>query len=75
MEKENWIKWLQARIPELKKSHNEFWISQALDGYLKDQQKKDLDNSTTSRLTACSNCNEMVEMIITEEKMCPRCFC
>ena len=34
MEKENWIKWLQARIPTLKESHNEFWIALALDGYL-----------------------------------------
>ena len=34
IEKENWIKWLQARIPELKKSHNEYWLSLALDGYL-----------------------------------------
>lgn len=39
MTKENWIKWLQQRIPELKKSHNEFWLSQALDGYLEDTLK------------------------------------
>jgi len=28
---DNWIKWLQARIPELRKSHNKFWIKQALE--------------------------------------------
>jgi hypothetical protein len=38
MEKENWIKWLQSRIPELKKSHNEYWLSLALDGYFESKQ-------------------------------------
>lgn len=42
MEKENWIKWLQERIPELKKSHNEFWIGLALDGYLQSKQNQAL---------------------------------
>lgn len=45
MEKENWIKWLQARIPELKESHNEFWVSQALDGYLESKQNQALSMS------------------------------
>jgi len=45
MNKDNWIKWLQARIPELKESHNEFWISQAIDGYLQDNQDKALIKS------------------------------
>jgi hypothetical protein len=45
MENKNWIAWLQARIPHLKESHNEFWISQALDGYLLDAQKKALNMS------------------------------
>lgn len=36
MEKENWIKWLQARIPALKDSANEFWLNQALEGYHSD---------------------------------------
>ena len=38
IEKENWIKWLQARIPELKKSHNEYWLRLALDGYLESKK-------------------------------------
>ena len=32
-ELENWIGWLQVRIPELKKQHNAFWLKQALQGY------------------------------------------
>jgi hypothetical protein len=32
MEIENWVEWLQARIPELKASHNAFWVTQALSG-------------------------------------------
>ena len=43
MEKNNWIKWLQARIPALKESQNEFWISQALDGYLMDKQNQEVN--------------------------------
>ena len=34
MGKENWIKWLQARIPILRKYHNIFLLNQAFDGYL-----------------------------------------
>ena len=40
MDKENWIKWLQARIPELKKPYNGYWLNLAMHGYLKDEQKK-----------------------------------
>jgi hypothetical protein len=40
MGKANWIKWLQVRIPILKEKHNEFWLSQALDGYKGDMDKK-----------------------------------
>lgn len=31
----NWIGWLQAKIPVLKKSENVFWLKQALIGYAK----------------------------------------
>ena len=41
MNRENWIKWLQARIPELKKSHNEYWLSIALEGYKDDCLKEE----------------------------------
>lgn len=27
---DNWVLWLQERIPELKKSQNEFWVRTAL---------------------------------------------
>jgi hypothetical protein len=37
-ERENWVKWLQARIPELKKPHNEYWLRLALDGYLESKK-------------------------------------
>lgn len=40
MTKENWIKWLQVRIPILMEKHNEFWLSQALDGYKDDEQSR-----------------------------------
>lgn len=40
MNTENWIAWLQARIPELKKSHCEFWLKQALEGHLEDNYGK-----------------------------------
>jgi hypothetical protein len=42
--KQNWIKWLQARIPDLKQSHNEFWLGQALDGYLSDELESQEQN-------------------------------
>jgi hypothetical protein len=45
MEKENWIKWLQARIPTLKESHNELWLGMALDGYLESKQNQALSMS------------------------------
>jgi len=32
----NWIGWLQARIPALKESHNVYWLKQAMEGYKKD---------------------------------------
>jgi hypothetical protein len=33
MRLDGWIGWLQARIPELKKGANEFWLKQALESY------------------------------------------
>tara|TARA_R110000772_G_scaffold250065_2_gene364665 strand:- start:833 stop:1123 length:291 start_codon:yes stop_codon:yes gene_type:complete len=48
MEIENWIGWLQARIPELKKSHNAFWVKQALEGYSLEAEKKALNTSNVS---------------------------
>jgi chromosome segregation ATPase len=33
----NWIGWLQARIPATKKGANEFWLRQALNGYSNEQ--------------------------------------
>ena len=48
MEKENWIKWLQARIPVLKESHNEIWLGIALDGYLDSKQNQALSMSGVS---------------------------
>lgn len=30
---DNWIGWLQARIPVLKESHNVYWLKQALEGF------------------------------------------
>jgi hypothetical protein len=59
MEKENWIKWLQARIPELKKSHNEFWIALALDGYLEGRFNEALRQSCVggrSEQLVCDEC-------------------
>jgi hypothetical protein len=41
MRKENWIKWLQARIPELKRTHNELWLRSALDGYYEYRNKEE----------------------------------
>ena len=35
-ELDNWIKWLQVRIPELNNQTNEFWIRQAIEGYSKE---------------------------------------
>lgn len=53
MEKENWIKWLQARIPALKESHNEFWVSQALDGYMESKQNQALSMSGVIGSSSC----------------------
>ena len=39
-ELDNWVGWLQARIPELKSGANEFWIRQALEGYKETKPKK-----------------------------------
>jgi len=36
---DNWIGWLQARIPILKESHNVFWLKQAMGGYKSDSSK------------------------------------
>ena len=43
---DNWVEWLQARIPELKKSHNEVWVRQALKAQTetKDTQQKIVHN-------------------------------
>ena len=30
---ENWLGWIQARIPEAKKGANPFWLRQALHGW------------------------------------------
>ncbi len=30
---ENWLGWIQARIPEAKKGANAFWLRQALNGW------------------------------------------
>jgi len=35
----NWIGWLQARIPALKESHNVYWLKQAMEGYKKDSKQ------------------------------------
>jgi len=35
-----WVKWLQVRIPELKKGANEYWVKQALEGYHKEVEKE-----------------------------------
>jgi len=35
----NWIAWLQARIPSLKESHNVYWLKQAMEGYKKDSKQ------------------------------------
>ena len=41
---EEWVAWLQVRIPELKKSHNAFWVKEALNSYHKDMMKSFRDN-------------------------------
>jgi hypothetical protein len=79
MEKENWIKWLQARIPTLKESHNEIWLGIALDGYLESKQNQALSmsgvsNCISDNMVDCGNCGEKVEMISTGE-ICPKCYC
>jgi hypothetical protein len=38
-ELDNWMSWIQKRIPEAKNKANEFWIRQALDGYAQEQIK------------------------------------
>ena len=46
MGKENWIKWLQARIPILRESHNIFLPNQAFDGCLENNSQTTGKNIT-----------------------------
>ena len=36
---DNWIGWLQARIPALKESHNVYWLKQAMGGYKSENEQ------------------------------------
>lgn len=56
MTKENWIKWLQVRIPILKDKANEFWLAQALDGFHKDEQSRQASVMQSHPLPDDSEC-------------------
>jgi hypothetical protein len=56
MKIENWVEWLQARIPELKASHNAFWVTQALSGCASEAEKTALKAVKPSKMP-CGNCD------------------
>jgi len=58
-ELDNWMGWIQKRIPEAKEKANEFWISQALEGYAQEQIK--LLNLTSESGCSCMYCEKKMK--------------